>query len=116
MACAKGEYIVQTDGDIVMANDFIADHIRLARRNSYAKGVRVRLEKEISDAICRQPRRKCPTLFSKGLMNRHKALRFIPPAHWFACHFKERQGLRLRLQYGVLQNRLVESQRIRRGI
>jgi glycosyltransferase involved in cell wall biosynthesis len=89
MACAKGEYIVQTDGDIVMANDFIADHIRLARRNSYAKGVRVRLEKEISDAICRQPRRKCPTLFSKGLMNRHKALRFIPLAHWFACHFKK---------------------------
>ena len=88
MAKAKGDYIVQTDGDIIMHPDFIADHKRFARRGFYVKGVRVKLGEDLSRSLCASPDRN-PSLFSRGIEARHKGLRFLPLAAWFARYFKK---------------------------
>lgn len=41
IACAKGDYIVQIDGDIMLHPDFIADHYAVSRRGHFICGSRV---------------------------------------------------------------------------
>lgn len=89
IARARGKYIVQTDGDIVMSRRFIADHARYAREGEFVKGVRVRLDETPSREICLSPRGRIPSFFSRGLLNRLKAVRFLPLAYFFASYFKK---------------------------
>lgn len=89
MAKARGTYIVQTDGDMLLNPYFIADHLRFARENHYVKGVRVRMDEKSSQYRCRFPRQSTPGIFSAGLADRLKAFRFLPAAAWFASHFKK---------------------------
>jgi len=51
IARAKGDYIVQTDGDIVLHPDFIADHAAVARRGHFVCGSRVLVHKDLTDKI-----------------------------------------------------------------
>jgi len=62
VAKAKGEYIIETDGDIFLHPMFIHDHLRLAQKGIYVKGGRVNLGKKLSDEICasRKSRRIYP--------------------------------------------------------
>lgn len=89
MARAKGDYIIQIDGDILLHRDFVADHVRLARRGSYAKGVRVRLDENLSRQICSEGLRRMPGVFTPNISDRVKAMRFLPLARLFAAHFKK---------------------------
>ncbi|MDE6541452.1 MAG: glycosyltransferase family 2 protein [Muribaculaceae bacterium] len=77
IARATGDYIIQTDGDIIMLPHFVADHAALARRGYFARGVRVRLSAARSAEICRSGRPpKRVSVFSRGLLrDRLKAWR-----------------------------------------
>lgn len=48
---ARGEYILQTDGDIVLHRNFVADHIRHAARGVYARGSRSFLDEKLTARI-----------------------------------------------------------------
>lgn len=48
---AKGEYILQTDGDILLHRNFVADHLKWARRGVYARGSRSFLNEETTRRI-----------------------------------------------------------------
>ncbi len=89
MAQASGRYLVQIDGDIVLERHFIADHARFAKKNHYVKGVRVRLDEAAGQRYCAGVQKEIPGFLSPGLIDRHKSLRFIPLAKWFASHFKK---------------------------
>lgn len=90
IARASGEYLVQTDGDILLHPMFLADHAAFARRGCYVKGVRVKLGRELSEKICADPTGWVSNLlWRKDIDDRHKAVRSLPLARWFAAHFKK---------------------------
>ena len=46
IAAAKGDYIIQVDGDCIMHKDFVRDHKALAQPNVYLFGSRVNIQEE----------------------------------------------------------------------
>ena len=44
IANAKGEYIIQIDGDCILHSSFVKDHLRYARRGVYLSGSRVNIQ------------------------------------------------------------------------
>lgn len=108
MAQAKGEYIVQTDGDMILSRMFIADHISFARQGCYVKGVRVKLKEEVTKELCGTPIGKPPGFFSSGITDRHKAIRFLPLARWFAAHFKKGKAYGLGCNMAFFKSDLVK--------
>lgn len=48
---AKGEYIIQIDGDIIIDKFFIQDHLSIARKQSFVQGSRVLLNKDLSEKL-----------------------------------------------------------------
>lgn len=56
VAASIGDYIIETDGDIMLHPRFVEDHERMASPNKYLKGTRVLLSKRLTDAICRSGR------------------------------------------------------------
>ncbi|MEO5947892.1 MAG: glycosyltransferase, partial [Chitinophagaceae bacterium] len=42
-AAAKGEYIIQIDGDVILHKHFVADHLRMAKSGTFVSGSRVLL-------------------------------------------------------------------------
>ncbi len=51
IAQAKGEYIIQIDGDIILDRHFIADHLELAEKGYFVCGSRVLLGKTYSSRL-----------------------------------------------------------------
>ncbi|WP_294596155.1 glycosyltransferase family 2 protein [uncultured Rikenella sp.] len=51
LAQAKGEYIIQTDGDIILDRHFIADHLEMVERGYFVCGSRILLPEEITRKI-----------------------------------------------------------------
>lgn len=74
IAAAKGDYIVQIDGDIVLHPAFLADHAKEATRGHFACGSRVLVNKELTEKIYTNSDIKI-TPYSKGISNRKNALR-----------------------------------------
>lgn len=74
IAQAKGDYIVQIDGDIVLHPDFIADHASVARRGHFVCGSRVLIQKELTERILSNPSIVVKPWIS-GISNRKNAIR-----------------------------------------
>lgn len=51
IAQARGDYVVQIDGDIVLHPGFIAGHARFARRGSYVQGSRALLSEAVTSRL-----------------------------------------------------------------
>ena len=76
IAAASGDYIIQIDGDAFIHPRFVDDHIRMARPNSFIKGTRIMLDKELSQKICETKRFSYPSIFSPHIIQyRVKAFR-----------------------------------------
>lgn len=104
MMIARGKYIVQTDGDMILHRSFIADHARFARRDSYTRGVRAKMSPALTAQYEGNPSdAKCPGPFSKGVGKRMRAVRFIPLAWWFASFFKKDQAYGLGCNMGFFK-------------
>jgi glycosyltransferase involved in cell wall biosynthesis len=74
VARAKGAYIVQIDGDMVLHPGFVEDHLSAAAPGRFVGGSRVLLDAEASRRVLEggEP----PGPFSPGVRNRWNALRF----------------------------------------
>ena len=66
IAATSAEYLVLVDGDMLLHPEFIADHLRHARRGFYSQGVRVRTDAILTSELLESPQR-FPSLFDSGL-------------------------------------------------
>lgn len=74
IAAAKGDYIVQIDGDIILHPRFIADHRAYAWPGRFACGSRVLLDQQITLEILAHGLQKI-TMFNHNIHNRKNAFR-----------------------------------------
>lgn len=51
IARAKGDYIIQVDGDVILDSHFVADHVDVAQKGCFVCGSRVKLETPISQRL-----------------------------------------------------------------
>jgi len=74
MAAARGEYLIQLDGDLVLHHDFVASHLAFARHGTYVQGSRAMLDERLTQECLREGR-VVATAWSRGVRNRVNALR-----------------------------------------
>ena len=73
VASAKGEYIIQADGDCILHPYFINDHLKYAEKNAYLFGSRVSIQKQYLNSLFND-KQVFFTAFSKGINKRTRAL------------------------------------------
>jgi glycosyltransferase involved in cell wall biosynthesis len=72
IAATRLDYLVFIDGDMLLHPDFIADHVRLARRGFFTQGLRVRADESLTRKLLADPAR--PTrVWSRGLGGARRA-------------------------------------------
>ncbi len=74
LAQAKGDYIVQVDGDCIMHKDFIKDHLFCAEEGLYLYGSRVNIKQDFLPELFTQGIIDF-TFLSKGIKKRTRAMR-----------------------------------------
>ena len=90
VAQARGEYIIQIDGDIFLHPDFISDHIRESRLGYFLKGGRVQLGRELSDEICAEGISRKISFFTKGIeKKRANALHSLIAGDYLAPRYRK---------------------------
>ena len=77
---ARYDYIIMTDGDIVLHRDFVKEHRQNAQKGYFLQGSRVILREELTKKILRNKTLSVP-FFSKGTVNKHNMLHvpFLTP-------------------------------------
>ena len=73
IAKSTSEYIVLTDGDMILHHDFIKEHIKFARKNHFIQGSRVLLSEEKSNEILKNMQINI-SFYESGLKNRMNAM------------------------------------------
>lgn len=73
IAAARGDYVIQIDGDIVLHRNFVRAHRQFAERGSYVQGSRCMLSAELTSRLLQQQRARI-SLLERGLGNRQNAL------------------------------------------
>lgn len=73
IAQAKGDYIIQLDGDCLMHKDFVADHIAMISKKTYLYGSRVNIKKEFVDQLMKDKIVKISP-FNLGIKNKSRNL------------------------------------------
>lgn len=74
IAAAKGEYIIQVDGDCILHRDFVKDHKAMASKNSYLYGSRVNIKEEFLPELYASQKINFG-FFNKGIKKRTRNLR-----------------------------------------
>ena len=93
IAAARGEYIIQVDGDIILHPAFVADHVAFARRGYYVKGGRVNITRRLKERLCAAGKYRGLGFFSPGLTRRENAIHCLPLARYLAPRRKTQPGL-----------------------
>ena len=89
IAAAKGDYIIQIDGDVVLHPAFIEDHLAVCRRGCYVKGSRIRLNPEFTQKVTDGG--SFPKIYpwSAGILkDREKSVRLGLPGKLLTRHYK----------------------------
>lgn len=73
IASAKGDYIIQADGDCILHPSFVKDHLRFAQPNTYLFGSRVNIKKDLLENLF-SGKRVNFNVFSKGIGKRTRAI------------------------------------------
>ena len=76
IAAARGEYIIIVDGDMVLHEHFVADHLRGARQGSFIQGVRLLTDPDAGAAMLRDERLDVG-FFARGIRRRRHTLRSL---------------------------------------
>lgn len=93
IAKAKGDYIVEIDGDIIMHKDFVKDHLTFAKKGQYLFGSRVNLQANILEKLFSNKIIQF-AFFSKGIKKRLRSVR-MP---FFMLFEKEHQVISKKLR------------------
>jgi glycosyltransferase involved in cell wall biosynthesis len=81
IAIAKSEYIIVIDGDMLLHKDFIKDHKKFAKKNTYLQGSRVLLQPDFSSQVLLYQNFKTPSVFSSAVKNKINLIR-LPFFSW----------------------------------
>ncbi|WP_299891614.1 glycosyltransferase family 2 protein [uncultured Lacinutrix sp.] len=73
IAKAKGDYIIQVDGDCIMHYNFVKDHLAFAASNTYLFGSRVNIQEPYLETLFAKKQIKFNP-FSKGIKKRTRAI------------------------------------------
>ncbi|MFH2122622.1 MAG: glycosyltransferase family 2 protein [Pseudomonadota bacterium] len=93
IAKATGDYLILIDGDIVLEQHFIADHILAAQAGFFVQGSRVLLDqKTTQQALQQQEIRTC--LCAPGIENRKNCLRSPLLSRLFSFSSKKLTGIK----------------------
>ncbi|WP_316746570.1 glycosyltransferase family 2 protein [Pedobacter gandavensis] len=90
IAKASKEYIVQVDGDLILEENFIADHARFAQTGTFVSGTRVQMSDALSKKLIAE-QRTAVSVFSKGITNFSNGLRSYPASTFLASRYKAKQ-------------------------
>lgn len=74
IAIAKGDYIIQLDGDCIMHKDFVKDHIESAQKKVYLFGSRVNIQEDFLTELF-STKKISFGFFDKGIKKRTRNLR-----------------------------------------
>lgn len=74
IAKAKGEYIIQADGDCILHPNYVEDHLCFAQKGTYLFGSRVNIQEAYLDTLFKE-KQIIFNPFSKGIKKRTRALR-----------------------------------------
>src|SRR3569833_2231346 len=74
IAAASGEYIVLIDGDMVLDEHFIEDHVRAKTRGRWVQGMRIYTDAKCTEKLLAQERTSVGP-FTPGLRRPHLAIR-----------------------------------------
>lgn len=72
---AKGDYIVQVDGDVILDRHFIQDHNNLSQKGIFVRGTRAHIDQSFLPGVYRNQKIDF-SFFSNGVINRFNAIRF----------------------------------------
>ena len=67
------DYIIQTDGDIILHRHFIKDHIAFAKPGYFVSGARTNIDEDQTTLLLQQDKAPLLKYFSKGLQKRYNA-------------------------------------------
>ncbi|HET9864958.1 MAG TPA: glycosyltransferase [Steroidobacteraceae bacterium] len=84
IAAARHEYLVFIDGDMLLHAQFLADHLRCARRGWFTQGVRAHADAALSARLVRDPARY-PSVATRGLGGLRRAYLLHAPPLARAC-------------------------------
>ena len=91
LTSAKGDYIILIDGDIIIEQNFIADHIEAARKGYFIQGSRVLLS-NTSTRRALQKKKICPCFTTPGVKNRKNCIRSPLLSRLFSFSSKRLSG------------------------
>lgn len=89
IAASSGDYLIFTDGDCIPRRDFVATHVRMARRDRFLSGGYFKLPLDISQAITREDVESQRVfdvgwLRQQGLKRSIKDLKLLAQGQWAA--------------------------------
>lgn len=87
IAKAKGEYILQIDGDVILEKHFIQDHLQFAKEGYFATGSRVNLIEKFSSHVMKDKQTRFSFL-SRGITNKLNAVRCRFLANYYRFRYK----------------------------
>jgi glycosyltransferase involved in cell wall biosynthesis len=73
IAQAKGEYIIQADGDCILHPNYVEDHLHFAQNDTYLFGSRVNIQENYLDTLFKSKQIRFHA-WSKGIKKRTRAL------------------------------------------
>ncbi|MDF2190803.1 glycosyltransferase family 2 protein [Paraflavitalea sp. CAU 1676] len=91
MAAAKGDYLIQIDGDLILHPLFVKDHMEAARKGYFIGGSRAMITEEFSNEVLAN-KQLLFSFFEQGIRNRFNALH-IPALARLVEVFKKEKGL-----------------------
>jgi glycosyltransferase involved in cell wall biosynthesis len=74
-SAADGEYIIQTDGDLIFHEHFIKDHLSFARKGCFVSGARTNISEVVTQQMIALQTAPQLYYYSKGLEKRYNAFR-----------------------------------------
>ncbi len=93
IAGSTSDYIIQTDGDCIMHKDFIKDHLKMRKKNTYLFGSRVNIKEELLPILFSKKKIQLG-FFEKGISKRTRNLR-IP---LFSSFYKKNDQISSKLR------------------
>jgi len=92
ISLSKYEYIIISDGDMILDKNFVRDHYSCAKKGKYVQGSRVLMLSTISKKILFEKKMMKLSFFSKDIKNRLNLL-YIPLLKYYFC-MQENQKLK----------------------
>lgn len=88
IAKARGEYIIQIDGDVILDKYFVEDHLYFAKSGYFATGSRVGMTPELSTSILSGNTVNL-AFYTKGITNKLNAIRCSLLANYYRFRYKK---------------------------